>query len=109
METIFLASWIVELYGGRGSRCSERLTFSPICKSSLDFTSFVRNLGVRPYLHSDTVARPSFVVPGKSGQSMSLALICRVIHIAATCTSLGGLFYARMVLLPTVQKLPEPD
>jgi uncharacterized membrane protein len=35
-----------------------------------------------------------------------LPVVCRVLHIAATCTSLGGLFYARTVLLPTVRGLP---
>src|SRR5688500_3613621 len=39
----------------------------------------------------------------------SLSLLCRVFHIAATCTSLGGLFYARMVLWPTLDTLPGPD
>lgn len=38
--------------------------------------------------------------------TLDLLLICRVLHIAATCTSLGGLFYARMVLLPTLDLLP---
>jgi hypothetical protein len=33
-------------------------------------------------------------------------LICRVLHIAATCTSLGGLFYARVVLWPSLASLP---
>ncbi len=37
----------------------------------------------------------------------SLLLICRVLHIASTCTSLGGLFYARMVLWPSLDSLPE--
>jgi len=36
-------------------------------------------------------------------------LLCRVLHIAATCTSLGGLFYARMVLWPTLDILPAPE
>jgi len=36
-------------------------------------------------------------------------LVCRVLHIAATCTSLGGLFYARMVLWPTLPLLPETE
>jgi hypothetical protein len=40
---------------------------------------------------------------------MNLLLINRVLHIAATCTSLGGLFYARMVLLPSLQTLNEPE
>jgi len=40
---------------------------------------------------------------------MNLLLINRVLHIAATCTSLGGLFYARMVLLPSLQMLAEPE
>jgi uncharacterized membrane protein len=40
---------------------------------------------------------------------LSFLLICRVLHIAATCTSLGGLFYARMVLWPTLDSLPEPE
>jgi hypothetical protein len=35
--------------------------------------------------------------------------LVRVLHIAATCTSLGGLFYARMVLWPTVARLPDVD
>ena len=34
-----------------------------------------------------------------------LLLVCRVLHIAAACTSLGGLFYARMVLWPTLPQL----
>ncbi|OJV52202.1 MAG: hypothetical protein BGO31_00585 [Bacteroidetes bacterium 43-16] len=34
--------------------------------------------------------------------------ICHVIHIAATCTSFGGLFYSRVVLLPNLRYLPEP-
>ena len=37
----------------------------------------------------------------------AMMLICRVLHIAATCTSLGGLFYARMVMWPTLPLLPE--
>jgi uncharacterized membrane protein len=40
---------------------------------------------------------------------LSFLLICRVLHIAATCTSLGGLFYARMVLWPTLDTLPEAE
>ncbi len=36
-----------------------------------------------------------------------LLLTCRVLHIASTCTSLGGLFYARMVLWPSLDSLPE--
>ncbi|MFO1519340.1 MAG: hypothetical protein U1F57_06740 [bacterium] len=36
-------------------------------------------------------------------------LLCRVLHIAATCTSLGGLFYARMVLWPTLPQLPSAE
>ena len=40
---------------------------------------------------------------------MNLLLLCRVLHIAATCTSLGGLFYARMVLWPTLDVLPDPQ
>jgi uncharacterized membrane protein len=40
---------------------------------------------------------------------MNLLLINRVLHIAATCTSLGGLFYARIVLLPSLQVLAEPE
>ena len=40
---------------------------------------------------------------------MILAVACRVLHIAATCTSLGGLFYARMVLWPNLDKLPESE
>ncbi|MBC7554950.1 MAG: hypothetical protein H7257_13345 [Taibaiella sp.] len=38
---------------------------------------------------------------------MLLQLICHILHIAATCTSLGGLFYARMVLVPNLQYVPE--
>ena len=40
---------------------------------------------------------------------MSLMLLCRVLHITATCTSLGGLFYARTVLWPSLQSLPAPE
>jgi uncharacterized membrane protein len=40
---------------------------------------------------------------------MVLMLLCRVLHIAATCTSLGGLFYARMVLWPTLELLPDAE
>lgn len=40
---------------------------------------------------------------------MSFSLLCRVLHIAATCTSLGGLFYARMVLWPALDLLPDPE
>ena len=39
----------------------------------------------------------------------TVMLVCRVLHVAATCTSLGGLFYARMVLWPTLPLLPEPQ
>lgn len=39
---------------------------------------------------------------------LTFLFICRVLHIASTCTSLGGLFYARMVLLPNLDTLP-PD
>jgi uncharacterized membrane protein len=35
----------------------------------------------------------------------AIMLVCRVLHIAATCTSLGGLFYARVVLWPTLPQL----
>jgi uncharacterized membrane protein len=38
-----------------------------------------------------------------------LLLINRVLHIVATCTSLGGLFYARMVLWPLLPELREED
>lgn len=40
---------------------------------------------------------------------LSLLLLCRVLHIAATCTSLGGLFYARMVLWPMLEQLPDSE
>ena len=36
---------------------------------------------------------------------VTLLFLCRVLHIAATCTSLGGLFYARMVLWPSLDLL----
>ena len=38
-----------------------------------------------------------------------IEVICRVLHIAATCTSLGGLTYARFVLLPNIEFVPEPE
>jgi uncharacterized membrane protein len=38
-----------------------------------------------------------------------ITLTCRILHIAATCTSLGGLFYARMVTLPTANTLPAAE
>ena len=40
---------------------------------------------------------------------MDIFLVFRVLHIAATCTSLGGLFYARMVLLPALDKLGSEE
>jgi len=36
-----------------------------------------------------------------------MTALVRVLHIAATCTSLGGLFYARLVLWPALAQLPE--
>ena len=36
-----------------------------------------------------------------------MPLIIHILHIAATCVSLGGLFYARMVLLPNMALVPE--
>lgn len=36
-----------------------------------------------------------------------IQLIVHILHIAATCISLGGLFYSRMVLLPNLQFIPE--
>ena len=33
-------------------------------------------------------------------------LISHILHIASTCTSLGGLFYSRMVLLPNLKYIP---
>jgi uncharacterized membrane protein len=36
-----------------------------------------------------------------------IPLLIHVLHIAATCTSLGGLFYARMVVLPNLAFVPE--
>jgi uncharacterized membrane protein len=38
---------------------------------------------------------------------MILQLICHILHIASTCTSLGGLFYSRMVLLPNLKFVPD--
>jgi uncharacterized membrane protein len=38
---------------------------------------------------------------------MILQIICHILHIASTCTSLGGLFYSRMVLLPNMKYVPE--
>jgi uncharacterized membrane protein len=40
---------------------------------------------------------------------VTLLFLCRVLHIAATCTSLGGLFYARMVLWPSLDLLPASE
>jgi uncharacterized membrane protein len=39
---------------------------------------------------------------------MIFQLIAHILHIASTCTSLGGLFYSRMVLIPNMQYVPEP-
>jgi uncharacterized membrane protein len=36
-----------------------------------------------------------------------ISLIIHILHIAATCVSLGGLFYARVVLLPNLALVPE--
>jgi uncharacterized membrane protein len=38
-----------------------------------------------------------------------LSILWRVLHIAATCTSLGGLVYARAVLWPSLALLPEAE
>ncbi|MCA1613315.1 MAG: hypothetical protein LC800_03975, partial [Acidobacteria bacterium] len=38
-----------------------------------------------------------------------LSTLWRVLHIAATCTSLGGLVYARAVLWPSLALLPEAE
>lgn len=38
---------------------------------------------------------------------MIFQIVCHVLHIAATCTSLGGLFYSRMVLWPNLIYVPE--
>jgi hypothetical protein len=56
----------------------------------------------------DGARRPAAGVAGARGMR-TVMLLCRVLHIAATCTSLGGLFYARMVLWPTLPLLPEPE
>lgn len=37
---------------------------------------------------------------------IALEVAIRVLHIAATCTSLGGLVYARAVLWPSLRSLP---
>lgn len=37
---------------------------------------------------------------------MIAQLIFHVLHIAATCTSFGGLFYSRMVLVPNLKYVP---
>ncbi len=36
-----------------------------------------------------------------------IPLLIHILHIAATCVSLGGLFYARVVLLPNLALIPE--
>lgn len=41
--------------------------------------------------------------------ALMMEVICRVLHVAATCTSLGGLTYARFVLLPNLELVPEPQ
>jgi hypothetical protein len=33
-------------------------------------------------------------------------VVCRVLHIAAACSSFGGLLYARVVLWPALRQLP---
>ena len=40
---------------------------------------------------------------------MLVSVLIRVLHIAATCTSLGGLVYARAVLWPSLPSLPEAE
>lgn len=39
----------------------------------------------------------------------AFSVLIRVLHIGATCTSLGGLFYARTVLWPTLDLLPPQE
>ncbi len=36
-------------------------------------------------------------------------VLCRVLHIAAACSSFGGLFYARVVLWPSLERLPSRE
>jgi len=38
--------------------------------------------------------------------SLVVDTVGRVLHLAAACTSLGGLFYARMVLWPSLERVP---
>ncbi len=40
---------------------------------------------------------------------MIFQLICHILHIITTCTSLGGLFYSRIVLVPNLKYIPEND
>ena len=40
---------------------------------------------------------------------MKSEIVWRVLHIAATCTSLGGLLYARAVLWPSLAQLPDAE
>ena len=40
---------------------------------------------------------------------MIFSIICHILHIASTCTSLGGLVYSRLVLLPNMKYIPEPN
>lgn len=40
---------------------------------------------------------------------MNAMLFVRVLHVAATCTSLGGLVYARAVMLPAASRLPPGE
>jgi uncharacterized membrane protein len=41
----------------------------------------------------------------KGGPVFALVL-CRVLHVAAACSSFGGLLYARVVMWPSVGRLP---
>ena len=38
-----------------------------------------------------------------------MTTLVRVLHVAAACTSLGGLFYARAVLWPALARLPANE
>lgn len=39
----------------------------------------------------------------------ALSVLTHTVHLAATCTSLGGLAYARLVLSPNLASLPEAE
>src|SRR5262249_46504653 len=96
---------------GRHSGNGQRPAVPAILGRIVDFVA-CRGRSIRgPDLLEHADPRENFGAPGGGveGHRMTTPVIIRVLHIAATCTSLGGLFYARTVLWPTAQSMPPNE